>query len=164
KILTTEEGEVKADVLNYIPRQKANNLATDSGLTKGDWCPINTKTFESKLVKDVHIIGDAAIASSMPKSGFSANSQAKVAALQIARLLRKMPIMNPPKLANTCYSLVAPNYGISVAAVYEADGDTIKKVKGSGGLSPMNASKDFRIQESEYAVAWYQNQMADIFK
>ena len=164
KILTTEEGEVKADVLNYIPRQKASNLATDSGLTKGDWCPINTKTFESKLVKDIHVIGDASISTSMPKSGFSANSQAKVAALQIARLLQKMPIMNPPKLANTCYSLVGPDYGISVAAVYEADGNTIKKVEGSGGLSPMNPPKGFRIQESEYAVAWYQNQMADIFK
>lgn len=164
RILTTEEGDVKADVLNYIPNQKAGKLAFDSGLTKGDWCPINTKTFESRLVKDVHVIGDAAIATKMPKSGFSANSQAKVAAMQVARLLAKMPIINPPKLANTCYSLLSPSYGITVAAVYEAHEDKIVKIEGSGGLSPMGADEGYRMQEAEYAVGWYQNQMADIFK
>ncbi len=61
----------------------------------------------------------------MPKSGFSANSQAKIAVLQIARILKNKSILNPPKLANTCYSLVAPGYGISVAAVYESKGDIL---------------------------------------
>lgn len=164
RILTTEDGDVTADVLNYIPNQKAGKLAFDSGLTKGDWCPVNTKTFESRLVKDIHVIGDAAIATKMPKSGFSANSQAKVAAMQIARLLAKMPIINPPKLANTCYSLLSPSYGITVAAVYEAHEDKIIQVEGSGGLSPMGADEGYRMQEAEYAVGWYQNQMADIFK
>ncbi|WP_258239439.1 NAD(P)/FAD-dependent oxidoreductase [Arcobacter sp. LA11] len=163
KEITTEDEVVKADVLNYIPSQKAGKLAFDSGLTKGDWCPVNTKTFESRIVKDVYVIGDASIASKMPKSGFSANSQAKIAALQITRKLRNKPIVNPPKLANTCYSLVAPNYGISVAAVYEAHEDKIIKVPGAGGLSPMNASEGFRATEAEYAVGWYKNQTADMF-
>ena len=140
KILTTEDEEVKADVLNYIPSQKAGQLAFDSGLTQGDWCPINTKTFESRLVKNVHVIGDASISKSMPKSGFSANSQGKIVALQITRLLKNKGVVNPPKLANTCYSLISPSYGISVAAVYEAHEDKIIKVKGSGGLSPTVAS------------------------
>ncbi len=163
RVLTTEDGEIKADVLNYIPNQKAGQLAFDSGLTDGDWCPINTKTFESKLAKNVHVIGDASISASMPKSGFSANSQGKIAALQITRLLKKQAPVNPPKLANTCYSLVSPSYGISVAAVYEAFEDKIVKVKGSGGLSPTNADASFRLQEAEYAKGWYKNQMADIF-
>lgn len=163
KIVTTDEEDIKADVLNYIPSQKAGKLAFDSGLTQGDWCPVNTKTFESRLVKNVHVIGDASIATKMPKSGFSANSQAKIAAIQIVRLLAKMPIVNPPKLANTCYSLLSPTYGISVAAVYEAHEDKIIKVKGSGGLSPMAASDSYRMQEAEYAVGWYKNQMADVF-
>lgn len=162
--IQTEEEVVKADVLNYIPSQKAGKLAFDSKLTKGDWCPVNTKTFESRLVKGVHVIGDASIATKMPKSGFSANSQAKIAALQIARLLKNQPIVNPPKLANTCYSLVAPKYGISVAAVYEAHEDMIKKMPGAGGLSPLGADEGFRMQEAEYAVAWYQNQMQDVFR
>lgn len=163
KIVTTDDGEVKADVLNYIPAQKAGKLAFDSGLVEGDWCPVNTKTFESKLVKDVYVIGDASIATKMPKSGFSANSQAKIAALQISRKLEKLPVIDPPKLANTCYSLVSPSYGISVAAVYEAHEDKINTVEGAGGLSPMGADETYRLQEAEYAVGWYKNQMADIF-
>jgi len=164
RVLTTEDGEIKADVLNYIPNQKAGKLAFDSGLVEGEWCPVNTKTFESKLVKNIHVIGDASIATKMPKSGFSANSQAKIAALQIARLLREKDVVNPPKLANTCYSLVSPTYGISVAAVYEAHEDGIEKVKGAGGLSPMHADESYRMQEAEFAVGWYKNQMSDIFK
>ena len=166
KIVKTEDEEVIADVLNYIPDQKAGKLAFDSGLTQGDWCPINTKTFESKLVKDIYVIGDAAVAAPMPKSGFSANSQAKIAALQISRVLANQPIVNPPKLANTCYSLVSPTYGISIAAVYEAHEDKIIDLKdlGAGGLSPMNADESIRMQEAQYAVGWYKNQMSDIFK
>jgi sulfide dehydrogenase [flavocytochrome c] flavoprotein subunit len=162
-VVTTDDGDIKCDVLNYIPSQKAGQLAFDSGLTMGDWCPVNTMTFESRIVPNVYVIGDAAIAASMPKSGFSANSQAKIAALQVSRALKELPIITPPKLANTCYSLVAPGYGISVAAVYEAQEDKIHKVKGAGGLSPMDADAGFRMQEAEYAVGWYKNQMADIF-
>ena len=167
KVVKTEDEDVKADVLNYIPDQKAGKLAFDSGLVSGDWCPINTKTFESKLVKNVYVIGDACVAAPMPKSGFSANSQGKIAALQISRILANQPIVNPPKLANTCYSLVSPSYGISIAAVYEARDDKIVDLKdttGAGGLSPANADEGIRIQEAEYAVGWYKNQMSDIFK
>jgi sulfide dehydrogenase [flavocytochrome c] flavoprotein chain len=164
RTIQTEDGEIKADVLNYIPNQKAAKLAFDSGLTQNEWCPINTKTFESKLVKDVYVIGDAASASKMPKSGFSANSQGKIVALQISRKLKNLPVINPPKLANTCYSLLSPTYGISVAAVYESHDDEIISIKDAGGLSPMNGDESFRMQEAEYAVAWYKNQMADIFK
>ncbi|MDZ7819243.1 MAG: FCSD flavin-binding domain-containing protein [Aliarcobacter sp.] len=166
KVVTTDDGEVKADVLNYIPEQKAGKLAFDSGLVEKDWCPINTKTFESKLVKNVYVIGDACVAGPMPKSGFSANSQAKIAALQISRVLVNLPVVNPPKLANTCYSLVSPNYGISVAAVYEAHDNEIVDLKslGAGGLSPSYAEEGIRMQEAEYAVGWYKNQMSDIFK
>ena len=162
--IKTDEEEIKADVINYIPAQKAGKLAFDSGLTKGDWCPVNNMTFESRIQPGVYVIGDASIASKMPKSGFSANSQAKIAALQVSRALKGLPIITPPKLANTCYSLIAPNYGISVAAVYEAHENVIKKVKGAGGLSPMDADANFRMMEAEYAVGWYQNQTADIFQ
>lgn len=165
KIVTTEDEEVIADVLNYIPDQKAGQLAFDSGLTQGDWCPINTKTFESKLVKDIYVIGDAAVAAPMPKSGFSANSQGKIVALQISRSLKDMPNINPPKLANTCYSLLSPNYGISIAAVYNALDDKIQNVDGAGGVSPeTDPDGHIRILEAKYAYAWYESQTADIFK
>lgn len=163
RVIATEFGDVKADVLNYIPSQKAGELAFASGLVDGDWCPVNNMTFESRMAKDVYIIGDASISSKMPKSGFSANSQAKIAALQVSRVLKKLPIVTPPKLANTCYSLLSPDYGITVAAVYEAHENGIEKVEGAGGLSPMEADATFRKREAEYAVGWYQNQTADIF-
>ena len=58
----------------------------------------------------------------MPKSAFTANAQAKVCAAAVAKLLAGGK-PDEPKLINTCYSLVAPDYGISVAGVYRpADG------------------------------------------
>ena len=75
-------------------------------------------TFESKLQPNIHVIGDACIAGGMPKSAFAANSQAKVCAAALAKLLAgEKP--EEPRLINTCYSLVAPDYGISVAGVYQ---------------------------------------------
>lgn len=165
KIVKTEEDDVQADVLNYIPNQKAAKLAFDSGLTEGDWCPIHPKTFESKLVKNVHVIGDASIAAPMPKSAFSASTQGKVVALQISRILKDLAPINPPKLANTCYSLVGPNYGISIAAVYEAHEDKIINIDGAGGVSPaVDLDGHIRLLESKYAYAWYDAQTEDVFK
>lgn len=165
KIVMTDEEEIQADVLNYIPNQKAGKFAFDSGLTQGDWCPIHPKTFESKLVKNVHIIGDASIAAPMPKSAFSASTQGKVVAMQIARILADKETLNPPKLANTCYSLLNPDYGISVAAVYNAYEDKIVSVDGAGGLSPESDPEGtIRTLEARYAYAWYESQTSDVFK
>lgn len=167
KIVVTEDEEVQADVLNYIPNQKASQLAFDSGLVADgkDWCDIHPKTFESKLVKNVHVIGDASNAAPMPKSAFSASTQGKVVALQIARMLKQQEPLNPPKLANTCYSLLSPNYGISIAAVYNALDDKIQNVDGAGGVSPeTDPDGHIRILEAKYAYAWYESQTADIFK
>ena len=161
--LYTDFGEVKADVINFIPPQHAGQIARTSGLAdKTGWCPVDHKTFESKIHKGVHVLGDASIAAPMPKSGFAASTQAKVCAAAVAAMVRgKAP--GQPKFVNTCYSLVAPDYGISVAMVYGyADGKIIK-VKGSGGLSPMGASADFRKQEADYARGWYDSIARDIF-
>jgi sulfide dehydrogenase [flavocytochrome c] flavoprotein chain len=110
----------------------------------------------------VHIIGDAAIANPMPKSAFSANNQAKVCAAAIAALLRGREVA-PPALMNTCYSLVAPDYGISIAAVYRVANDTITTVEGSSGVSPLHAPAEIRALEAAYAQSWYANITADTF-
>jgi sulfide dehydrogenase [flavocytochrome c] flavoprotein chain len=165
RVVKTEDEEIVADVLNYIPNQKAGQLAFDSGLVQGDWCPIHPKTFESKLVKNVHVIGDASSAAPMPKSAFSASTQGKVVAMQIARILANKEIVNPPKLANTCYSLLSPNYGISIAAVYNAHDDKIESVNGAGGVSPENdPDGHIRLLEAKYAYAWYESQTKDVFQ
>ncbi|RLA06505.1 MAG: cytochrome C [Gammaproteobacteria bacterium] len=161
----TVQGEMdpfKADVINIIPAQKAGKIAFVAGLTndKG-WCPIEGKTFESKKHKNIHVIGDSAVASPMPKSGYAANSQAKVCAAAVVALLNggKTP---HPSYVNTCYSVIAPGDGISVAMVYDYKDGKIVKVKGSGGLTG-KYDKKTRAREEQYAHSWFNNITNDIF-
>ncbi len=163
KTLVTDFGEVKGDVVNFIPAQKAGKIAEASGLAdKTGWCPVKHQTFESTLQPGVHVIGDASLAAPMPKSGFAASSQAKVCAEAVANLLGgRTP--KTPKFVNTCYSLVDENYGISVAMVYGYEDGKIVKVKGSGGLSPTGASSEFRRKEADYARGWYESISNDIW-
>ncbi|NEX15071.1 MAG: cytochrome C [Halochromatium sp.] len=164
--VTTSFGdEVKGAVVNVIPPQAAGQIALDAGLADDSgWCPVDKKTFESTLHKGIHVIGDACIATAMPKSGYSANSQGKVAAAAVVALLNdKEPGI--PAYVNTCYSIIGKDYGISVAAVYRLseDGSTIAGVEGAGGLTPSDAP-DFALKrEVQYAYSWYNNIVSDIF-
>ncbi len=161
--LHTDFDSVRGDVINFIPPQQAGAIARDAGLADNTgWCPVHQADFESTLVPGVHVIGDASIAAPMPKSGFAASTQAKVcAAAIVAKLRGDSP--GEPKFVNTCYSLVAPDYGISVAAVYNLADGKIVAVKGAGGLSPMEADHSFRQQEADYARGWYDSITQDIF-
>ena len=153
----------QGDVVNVIPPQKAGAIAEVAGLTDDSgWCPIDQRTFESRAQKHIHVIGDAAIANPMPKSGYAASSQGKVCATAIVASLSGQD-MPEPSYVNTCYSLVGPDYGISVAAVYRLGDDGIAGVEGAGGVSPKDADSDFRVAESRYAVGWYQSITADIW-
>lgn len=159
----TELGQEKGAVINVIPPQSAGQIAIQAGLTndKG-WCPVDYTTFESTIHKGIHVIGDACIAGKMPKSGFAANNQGKICAAAIATMLAGgTPV--EPLLVNTCYSLISPDYGITIAGVYKPSSDGLVEVQGSGGVSPANAPADFRKREAEYAVGWYQSIMSDIF-
>lgn len=162
KTVTAAAGKFKADVLNIIPPQKAGKIAFDAGLTEGDWCPVDHKTFESKIHKNVHVIGDASIASPMPKSGYAANSQAKVCAAAVASLLNGVEMVEP-SWVNTCYSVIAPGKdGISVAMVYAYKDGKIVKVEGSGGLTGAYDA-ELRKREVLYAHSWFENITADTF-
>ncbi len=160
--------EIKADVLNVIPAQKAGKIAFDAGLTndKG-WCPVDLGTFESTIHKDIYVIGDSSVATGMPKSGYAANSQGKVTAAAIVAALKGTE-MAKQAYVNTCYSIVGKDYGISVAAVYELGKDkekgTPKITKLSGGLTATDASAETRAREVQYAYSWYNNITSDIFK
>ena len=162
-LVITEFDEHKPDVANIIPPQRAGEIAVKAGLTDDSgWCPVDQRSFESTQHKDVYVIGDASIAGKMPKSGYAANSQGKVAAAAIAAKVAgvKMP---EPSYVNTCYSLITPNYGISVAMVYRLQDGEIVGVKGAGGLSPKDASMRTREAEALYARSWYDNIVNDIF-
>lgn len=154
----TVEGELddyKGDVVNVIPPQSAGKIALAAGLAnETGWCPVDPRTFESKNHKNIYVIGDAAIAGPMPKSGFAANSQAKLAAAAIVAETRGEAVADSVYV-NTCYSLLAPEYGISVANIYRMTGEGIKEVPGAGGVSPRDADAAFRAQEAKYAQGWY---------
>lgn len=163
RTLFTEFEEHKGDVINIIPPHQAGSIAQKAGLTDASgWCPVNPKTLESTVQKNIHVIGDACIAGAMPKSAYAASSQAKVCASAIAALIAgKEPAT--PLFVNTCYSLITPDYGISVAGVYRIEEGKIVGVKGAGGESPVEASDAQRKLESEYARSWLNNVTADIF-
>jgi NADPH-dependent 2,4-dienoyl-CoA reductase/sulfur reductase-like enzyme len=161
--IQTEFDEYKPAVANVIPPQRAAAIARTDGLDEGKgWCPVKGSSFESTVHPDIHIIGDAALANPMPKSAFSANNQAKVCAAAIVALLRGEPVTQPV-LMNTCYSLVAPDYGISIAAVYQVHNDQITIAPGSSGTSPLDAPDTIRALEAGYARSWYANITADTF-
>ena len=163
KTFVTDFGRHKAAVANVIPPQRAGRLAEVAGVAdRTGWCPVDPVSFESKLQPNIHVIGDAATMGAMPKSAFSANAQAKVCAAAVAALLRGgQPIS--PKLINTCYSLVAPDYGISVAGVYSPTSGQLADVPGAGGVSPLEASRSFRSLEATYAQAWFQTITTEVF-
>ena len=161
--LTTDFGKQAAKVANVIPPQRAGRIAELAGVTnQTGWCPIDPVTFESRQMPGIHVIGDATIAGAMPKSAFTANSQAKVCAAAVVKLLAgEKPAQ--PKLINTCYSVVAPDYGISVAGVYEPASGVLADVKGSGGVSPADAPADVRKTEAVYADAWFRTITSEVF-
>lgn len=163
RTLITEFGSHRADVANIIPPQRAGAIAVSAGIAdQTGWCPIDPVSFESKQKLDIHVIGDAAIAGAMPKSAFAANSQAKVCASAIASLLRGE---EPPaaKLINTCYSLTAPDQGISIAGVYAPGDGLLAEIKGAGGVSPLDAPAATRAAEAAYAEAWFRTITAEVF-
>jgi sulfide dehydrogenase [flavocytochrome c] flavoprotein chain len=163
KTLVTEFGRHKAAVANVIPPQRTGRIAEIAGTAdRTGWCPVNPVTFESRLQPNIHVVGDAGIMGGMPKSAFSANAQAKVCAAAVAALVRgEQPAV--PKLINTCYSLVAPDYGISVAGVYSPSNGQLTDVQGAGGVSPLDAPRSFRSLEATYAQAWFQTITTEVF-
>ena len=154
----------KGDVINIIPPQKAGKIAFAADLVdESGWCPVDQKTFESTRHPNIHVIGDASVASPMPKSGYAANSEAKVCAAAVVALLNDLPLPQP-SYVNTCYSLITPEDGISVAAVYRlGDDGKIAAVKGAGGLTPADASAEMRRREVAYAHSWFNNITHDVF-
>ena len=157
-----EFDDVKADVLNVVPPQRAGDIARSAGLINMNdrWVGVNWLTMESTAVPGVHVLGDATFsAPAMPKSGHMANQHAKVAAAAIIQLLKGQPVSESPVVMNTCYSFVTARDVIHVASVhqYDAKDKTFKTVPGSGGVSA--AANQV---EGRNALAWAANIWADM--
>jgi len=152
---------VKGDVLNVVPPQRAGDIAVKTGLITANqrWCGVDWRTLESTAVKGVHVLGDATLsAPSMPKSGSMANQHGKIAAGAIVALLTGRPVNENPVIMNACYSFVDGSSAMHVTSVhkYDAAKKTMVPVKGAGGVS-----KSASEAEGTYAWGWARNIWGD---
>ena len=162
KTIITEFGNYTPDVANVIPPQRAGLIAEIAGAadTSG-WCPIDPMTFESKLVPNIHVVGDACLGGGIPKSASAASAQGKACAAAIVNLLAgRTP--DTPRLTGVCYNTVAPGYGFSLAGNYQPRGDIFAEVEG-GATSPVDAPRELRAREAAEAERWFQTITADTF-
>ena len=156
------QDNVRADVLNVIPPQRASAIARSAGVVTANdrWCDVDFVTFESVKVKNVHVLGDAIQpATAMPKSGHMANQHAKVCAAAVVALLSGQAPNPAPVLNNACYSFITDRDVVHVCSVhqYDAEKRTVLPVQGAGGLSPAMSEL-----EGRYAFSWAKNIWADM--
>src|SRR5712672_196612 len=159
--IVTDFGNYTAQVASVIPPQKAGRIADIAGAADNTgWCPIDPVTFASKLVPNIHVIGDAAIAGGIPKSASAAHAQGKGCAAAIVNMLSgKSP--ETPRLTGACYNTVAPGYAFSLSGVYQPKEDQFAEVEGA--TSPVNAPREVRAREAEAAENWFKTITVDTF-
>ncbi|MEC8295374.1 MAG: NAD(P)/FAD-dependent oxidoreductase [Pseudomonadota bacterium] len=161
EMTVTIDGEVtKVDACNVIPAMKAGRICEMAGITEGNWAPVSGHTMQSRLDENIHVLGDATNQGDMPKSGFSANSQAKVAAMAVRGALTGSKVF-PAKFSNTCWSLIATDDGVKVGATYEATDEKIAKV--DGFISQTGEDADLRKATYEESIGWYAGITSDMF-
>ncbi len=158
--VTVDGEETKVDVCNVIPAMKAGKICEMAGVTDGRWAPVNARDMSSKMDPDIHVLGDAAAQGDMPKSGFAANSQAKVCAMAVRGALTGSKVF-PAKFTNTCWSLIDTDNGVKVGATYEATDEKIAKV--DGFISQTGEDADLRQATFEESVGWYSGITSDMF-
>ncbi|MGA9435296.1 MAG: NAD(P)/FAD-dependent oxidoreductase [Roseobacter sp.] len=158
--ITIDGEETAVAACNVIPAMKAGRIAEMAGVTDGNWAPVNAVDMSTKADPDVYVLGDASQQGDMPKSGYSANSQAKVCANAVRGALTGSRVF-PAKFSNTCWSLIDTNDGVKVGATYEATDEKIAKV--DGFISQTGENSDLRQATYEESEGWYAGITADMF-
>jgi len=157
----TDLDTFEGGLLNIIPGQTAGAIASEAGLTNDTgFCPIVADSMRSTMDENIFVIGDASIAGAMPKSGFSANSQAKVAAMNIRGDLLSSKVF-PAKFSNTCWSLIGTDDGIKVGAQYAVEEGKIAAT--AKFISATGEDDALRKTTYEESVGWYDGITSDIF-
>jgi len=159
--ITLEVDDVKADVLNVVPPQRAGDIAVKAGLITANerWCGVDWRTTASTAVEGVHVLGDSTLsAPAMPKSGSMANQQAKICAAAVIALIDGESAALEPTIVNTCYSYLSRTEAVHVASVHawNEEKKTLTTVPGSGGVSASRSEL-----EGSYAWLWARNIWAD---
>lgn len=161
RTVKTDLAEYKAQLVNVIPAQMAGKIARDAGLAnKSGFCAINPENMKSAVDANIYVLGDACIAGDMPKSAFSANSQAKVAALMIRGELAGAKTF-PARYTNTCWSLIETDDTVKVGGRYEAKDGKIAAVETF--ISKTGEPAELRKQTQVENMGWYSGIIADIF-
>jgi NADPH-dependent 2,4-dienoyl-CoA reductase/sulfur reductase-like enzyme len=162
RTIVTDFGNYTADVANVIPPQQAGHIAAVAGaIDNTGWCPIDPVTFASKLVPDIHVIGDACFGGTIPKSASAANAQATACAAAVANLISgKTPDI--PRLVGACYNTVAPGYAFSQSGVYQARDGRFAEIE-AVITSPVDAPRDVRAREADNAQSWYKTVTVEAF-
>ena len=156
----TDLDTFKADAACVVPAQKAGAIAMAAGVNDGDWCPIVPASMQSQADENIYVLGDASVAKSMPKSGFSANSQAKVAANHVRGALTGSKVFDA-RYSNTCWSLIAPDDDVKVGASYVAGAEAIDVE--SKFISQADDSSETRAANYQESIDWYNGITADMF-
>jgi len=160
--IVTEFGDHVAQVANIIPPQRAGRIAQIAGaIDRTGWCPIDPMTFASKLLPDVHVIGDACLGGGIPKSAAAAAAQGRACARAIVDGLAGKP-PEAPRLTGICYDTVAPGYAFSLAGQYQPKDDIFAEVEG-GATSALDAPREVRGREAQEAESWYRSITEETF-
>jgi sulfide dehydrogenase [flavocytochrome c] flavoprotein chain len=159
--IVTDFGNYDAQVANVIPPQKAGRIAEIAGAADHTgWCPIDPVTFASKLVPNIHVIGDACIAGGIPKSASAANAQGNACAAAVSALIAGKSA-DMPRLTGACYNTVAPGYAFSQSGIYQPRDDQFAEIEVA--TSPVDAPRELRAREADNAQAWFKTITGDAF-
>jgi len=154
-IKTTNGTKLKGDFIHIIPEQKASDLFSNSNLEIDEWCEVNPMTFEVNGQKDLFVVGDSIDAGDMPKSAFSAESQAKILSINLVNLILQKDFIDPVFL-NTCYSFSAKDRAFSITAWYKLNSSKDRIVSLGSRQSNVISDDNERYKESLHAYGWYE--------
>jgi NADPH-dependent 2,4-dienoyl-CoA reductase/sulfur reductase-like enzyme len=150
-----------AALVNVIPAQMAGKIARDSGLANASgFCAIDPETMRSSVDPNIYVLGDACIAGDMPKSAFAANSQAKVAAMNVRAELTGSRAF-PARYANTCWSLIASDNTVKVGGSYSSKDGKIAAVETF--VSKNGETPAMRKEQQGENMGWYAGITNDMF-
>ena len=158
-VVATEFDEVKGDVLNVVPRQRAGEVCELAGARNDSnkaWCTVNLATYESTTAPNVHVLGDSVL-SNLPKSGHMATNHAKVCAAAIVELLAGSQPDPNPVVTNTCYSATSGSTSGYVANVFRFEAGKGYVSQPEGGATSKGDEKNFSYNES-----WAKNIWAEV--
>jgi len=154
RTLYSASGSHRVALACVIPPQAPAALAMTSGLSSGHgWCPVKPATFESQLLPDVHVIGDACIAGEMPKSASAARAQARqCAAAIVASLAGAAP--PAPQLASVCYSHVSATSALAIRGDFSLVDEELRQNLTVADNGPAHAASAAQAQEAQ---SWYRD-------